>query len=276
VTVGNLPTGLKFTAKPVTAKVREGTKTVTVTNVPANTIYGVPTSVQTKTAKVTVTTSGKSKRVYELKITVDPLPAYAQGSFDGPVFLGDGTTNGVATLTVAANGKVSGSVQQIENGKNVKYTLTATSLSDYDLKSGVFTLQPTYKTGSVTKTIELRLAANEADDRFGVVTGGSDDFTLALYQNAWKNSETKDDRIVAPYVGSAAVEWMLDELKLTVKKNCKTGVVTIGGKVGGTSVSGSAQAYWVPEDEEHRAVIYIAPKGTAFGGMVEVIPVEFD
>jgi len=273
VTVGNLPTGLKFTAKPVTAKVREGTKTVTVTNVSANTIYGVPTSVQTKAAKVTVTTSGKSKRVYELKITVDPLPAYAQGSFDGPVNLEDGTTNGVATLTVAANGKVSGSVQQIENGKNVKYTLTATSLSDYDLKSGDFTLRPTYKAGSVTKTIELRLAANEADKRLGIVAGGSDDFTLALYQNVWKNSATKGDPEVAPEIVTR--KWTEDSLTLTLKKG---GVLSIAGKLTNAadgsqvSVSGTSQVFYVPEEDVYKAVIYLAPK-TKFAGLAEIIEI---
>ncbi|MBQ3806642.1 MAG: leucine-rich repeat protein, partial [Kiritimatiellae bacterium] len=106
ITVAGLPAGLKFTAKDI---VDAKTKAVTV---PANTIYGAPTTasaVDKKTGlpkpsdvKITVTTAGKSSVTYLVKLTVDPLPAWAVGSFEGPA------GNGSATMSVTAAGKVAG------------------------------------------------------------------------------------------------------------------------------------------------------------------------
>ena len=119
---------------------------VVVTNVPANTIYGAPTAaskVDKKTGaakpsevKVTVTTAGKSSQTYQIDATVDPLPAWAQGTFAGGVFSSTGgspvqggdenaqaarSTGGVVSLTVSAAGKVSGKAL----GDGLAYTLAA-------------------------------------------------------------------------------------------------------------------------------------------------------
>ena len=123
VKVAGLPSGLKFTDKPVTSKIGSGKTAVTVTNVPANTIYGAPTAASKtdkdgnpvpSTVKVTVTTAGKSSATYEIALTVDPLPAWAVGNFEG--FVNEGPTSdiysdtevGPATMSVTAAGKVSG------------------------------------------------------------------------------------------------------------------------------------------------------------------------
>ena len=109
VKVSGLPAGLKFAAKPVTSKIGTGKAAVLVTSVPANTIYGAPTAAsKTKTdkktgvttvtpsaVKVTVTTAGKSSQTYQIDTIVDPLPAWAQGTFSGGMGNGDwGTGNG--------------------------------------------------------------------------------------------------------------------------------------------------------------------------------------
>ena len=93
VKVAGLPSGLKFTDKPVTAKIGSGKTAVVVTNVPANTIYGAPTAAskidaKTKSAKpsevkLTVTTAGKSSQTYQIDTVVDALPTWAQGTFAG-------------------------------------------------------------------------------------------------------------------------------------------------------------------------------------------------
>ncbi|MBQ3808461.1 MAG: RHS repeat protein, partial [Kiritimatiellae bacterium] len=64
VKVAGLPAGLKFDAK-------------------SSAISGAPTAAKTSDVKITVTTAGKSSVVYLVKLTVDPLPAWAVGSFEG-------------------------------------------------------------------------------------------------------------------------------------------------------------------------------------------------
>ena len=120
VKVAGLPAGLKFAAKDI---VDAKTKKVTV---PANTIYGTPTSASTvdkKTGlpkpsdvKITVTTAGKSSVTYLVKLTVDPLPYWVVGTFNG------GSEVWQSTINVGANGKISGKYLQTFN-----YTLTFTS-----------------------------------------------------------------------------------------------------------------------------------------------------
>ena len=93
VKVAGLPAGLKFTAKDI---LKKGSKTEV--DIPANTIYGAPTAASKtdkdgnpvpSTVKVTVMTAGKSSATYEIDLTVNPLPAWAVGTFDGAVYAGD-------------------------------------------------------------------------------------------------------------------------------------------------------------------------------------------
>ncbi len=155
VKVTGLPAGLKFTAKDIMVK---GSKTEVA--IPANTIYGAPSAAskidkntgiaRPSTVKVTVTTAGKSRVTYPLELTVDALPAWAVGTFNGAATRGtavpavqngrDATParaspsatrcargirspSGVVSLAIAANGKISGKL--LESGKT--WTLSAAS-----------------------------------------------------------------------------------------------------------------------------------------------------
>ena len=263
VSVSGLPNGLKFTAKPVTAKVNG----VTVTNVPANTIYGAPTAAskpgKPSKVKVTVTTSGKSKAEYQIDLTVDELPAYAVGTFDGPVFAADGTTNGVVKLTVAKNGKISGTIQtNCVNAAAKKLTLSVASFANYDLVTGVFTLAPTYKDGKATVELPMTLAGAEVEE--GVTNGvvAVADESLVAYQNVLKGA-TKED-FDAPDLSAT-----YPNLTLTVAKD---GVLKVAGKVDGVSVSGSSQIYYDADEAGYRAVIYL-PSKKGFDGVAEIIAV---
>ena len=159
VKVAGLPSGLKFTDKPVTTKIGSGRTAVTVTNVLANTIYGAPTAaskVNAKTSevtpsavKVTVTTAGKSTQVYQIDAVVDALPAWAQGTFAGGM-----TDGGQVSLTVSAAGKTSGKAL----GDGLTYTLAAPYYAWFEMTDGVsnfladVTATWSYKEG--TKTIK--------------------------------------------------------------------------------------------------------------------------
>jgi hypothetical protein len=106
VKVAGLPAGLKFTDKDI---MKKGSKTEV--EIPANTIYGAPTAASKigrdglaapYQVKITVTTAGKVSQTYQVGIVVDALPAWAVGTFNG----------GLANVTVAANGKISGKLMK--------------------------------------------------------------------------------------------------------------------------------------------------------------------
>ncbi|MBR6733909.1 MAG: putative Ig domain-containing protein [Kiritimatiellae bacterium] len=106
VKVAGLPAGLKFTDKDI---MKNGSKTEV--EIPANTIYGAPTAASKigrdglaapYQVKITVTTAGKASQTYQVGIVVDALPAWAVGTFNG----------GLANVTVAANGKISGKLMK--------------------------------------------------------------------------------------------------------------------------------------------------------------------
>ena len=113
VKVTGLPAGLKFTDKDI---LKKGSKTEV--EIPANTIYGAPSAASKVDAKkglqpsevtFTVTTAGKSTATYRMKVTVDPLPAWAVGNFEGVAGAPD-SIRGSATMSVTSAGKISGKI----------------------------------------------------------------------------------------------------------------------------------------------------------------------
>ena len=271
VKVSGLPSGLKFTAKDIMVK---GSKTEV--DIPANTIYGAPTTASSidkatnqpkpSKVKVTVTTSGKSKVEYQLNLTVDPLPDYAVGTFDGYVVAAGVTANGVVKLTVAKNGKISGTIQTNCLGAAAKkLTLSAASFASYDRDSG-FTLAPTYKDGKVTVGMPMTLSDSGAvveKKEVGVIDGES----LFAYQNVLKG--TAATAFDAPTLKA------YPDLVLTVQKD---GVLKVAGKVPDNSgkpisASGSSQIYYDADEPGYRAVIYLSSK-KGFDGVVEIIEVQ--
>jgi hypothetical protein len=278
VKVSGLPSGLKFTAKDV---VDSKTKQVTV---PANTIYGAPTAaskadgkggVKPSDVKITVTTAGKSSITYLVKLTVDPLPAWAVGTFDGEVGNGElGTGNGksgTVALTVAANGKISGKV--LADG--LTWSLAATSFDAVDLESEspVFLATVIGKSGKEIVTNEVAVTSAVVDE-IEVGVASSDDWTG--YQNLWKRADTKT--AMPLFKSNIVVDYPLGEpgdlnntVKLTFKKD---GAVAFAGKIGGASVSGSSQL--VKTEDGWQVTLYAPPKATAkppFDGFCETFAV---
>ena len=165
VKVAGLPAGLKFTDKPVTAKVGTGAAAVVVTNVPANTIYGAPSAaskvdknkgVVPTDVKITVATAGKSSVTYILKLTVDPLPAWAVGNFEGVA------GSGSATMSVAASGKVSGKIALM--GTNWTFKADAFAKESETVGATNFVLNLAAASGKVTGDLALTLSALPTED----------------------------------------------------------------------------------------------------------------
>ena len=270
VKVAGLPSGLKFTAKPITTKVTSGTGaakvTTIVTNVPANTIYGAPSAasksdkngnVTPSKVKVTVTTAGKSKAVYEIALTVDPLPALAAGEFSGLALTkirkdGIVTTTrwGSASLTVGSAGKMSG--KMIVNGTNCTFTAAS-----YDS----FRKGTTEDDWQATATCSLKIGKQVVPMGLTVVAGGAsveeDDLTAGLFRNSWKDKGA--DPVPEEYQGTYSVKLASDRfrtgyLSLTVDKK---GAVKVAGKApDGTALS--ATATLVPAVDPEGAAYYFA------------------
>ena len=279
VKVSGLPSGLKFTAKPVTSKIGSGKTAVVVTNVPANTIYGAPTAasktdkngVKPSDVKITVTTAGKSSITYLVKLTVDPLPAWVVGSFDGPVD-GDG---GTVSLTIATSGKISGKI--LEGGKT--WTLSAGQFNHVEHVEQVGGSDVFYATvvGKAGKEVVTNSVVVAAEDGVGVATGTFDaqlstlnsqlsTYTWTAWQNLWKRTDTKAGMPV--FKKNFEVEHCFGEVgdknntvKFTFKKD---GVVSFSGKKDGVSVSGSAQIVLVGYDKDdaplYQITVYAPPK----------------
>ena len=296
VKVSGLPAGLKFTDRPVTSRIGSGKTAVTVTNVPANTIYGAPTSpsrttVDRKTGavtvtpsavKLTVTTAGKSTQTYQIDTVVDALPSWAQGAFAGGAVDG-----GQASLTVSAAGKVSGKV--LSDG--LVYTLAAPYYSSFETAADIsnfvasVTANWSYKEGAKTvKTNDVvRLVVQ--DNGIGGCAAVEDwmgAYTVNWKIEPWKTLGKSFDRNTLTYAiladgavsesGEDVSEPLGDYVTGRVTlKFAASGSVTVSGEfVTGynektkkyATVRASGSATLVPVNEEQCAVfIYLTPKG---------------
>ncbi len=236
VKVAGLPAGLKFAAKDV---IDSKTKEVIV---PANTIYGTPTAaskvdartgaVKPSEIKITITTAGKSTVNYIVTTTVDPMQDWAVGTFEGSATEGDG----LATITVASTGKISG--KSIYGG--LTWTLTGAYFDEYDDYANRYTATITGKSGQATFTEKLTLFKNEDVGGFAMV-GESPATVAEVVQYNWKAEPWKS--ISANFGGALSFGKDVDEacpgtVKLTFKKN--TGAVAIQGQFGSYKATASA------------------------------------
>ena len=260
IKVAGLPAGLKFAAKPVTAKVGSGKAAVVVTNVQANTIYGAPTAaskIDKKTnaakpseVKVTVTTAGKSSQTYQIDTVVDALPSWAQGTYSGGGHAGRVTLPaGQVSLTVSSAGKISGKAL----GGGLTYTLAAPYYSGFALEDdgeGVYsnfladvTASWSYKEGSKTiKTNDVVLLTVQ-DNGIGGVAAVEDWFeayTVNWKIDPWKTLGKKFDKKTIAYTilsGGSIIDG--DEAATTALGEEVTGRVMLKFTASGSvSVSG--------------------------------------
>ena len=266
VKVAGLPSGLKFTDKPVTSKIGSGKTAVTITNVPANTIYGAPTAasktakdrktgaltVTPSTVKFTVTTAGKSTQTYQIDTVVDALPTWAQGTFSGGLFndgpLGDRALPcGTVSLTVDAKGKTSGKAL----GDGLTYTLAAPYYSGFALdenQSSNFLADVTatwsYKEG--TKTVKTNdvvqlIVQDNGIGGYAVAEDWFEAYTVNWKVEPWKTLGKSFDKKTLTYAILADGTFSEDEDVLTsalgeevvgrvTLKFAATGAVSVAGE----------------------------------------------
>ena len=182
VKVSGLPAGLKFTAKDI---MKKGSKTEV--EVPANSIYGVPTKAGPYVVKITVTTAGKNSFNYAIYGDVNPLDAWAAGQFEG--FGGVELFQGPVSLTVAANGKISG---RFSSANGTVWTLSAPYFYACDSDDGEYHASVTCKSGKTERLQELTISEPENPIGDAVVKMDGDLDKMELYQTFWKNEAWKD------------------------------------------------------------------------------------
>ena len=291
VKVAGLPTGLKFTDKPLTAKIGSGKTAVVVTNVPANTIYGAPTaaskidrngSVTPSKVVFTVTTAGKSTQTYQIDTFVDALPLWAQGTFSG-----GGIDCGQVSLTVSAAGKTSGKAL----GEGLTYTLAAPYYTGFELMEGVsnfladVTASWSYKDGTKaikTNDVVQLVVQDNGIGGYAAVDDWFEAYTVNWKVEPWKTLGKKIDKTTMAYAILPGGSFSDTEDVLTsalgadvtarvTLKFAAGGAVAIAGEfVTGfdeskqkyTTVKATGSATLVPSDAGHGEVfIYLAPKG---------------
>ena len=180
VKVTGLPAGLKFTAK----EILDSHKNPIVS---ANSIYGVPTKAGPYTAKITVTTAGKNSFSYAVYGDVNPLDAWAAGPYEGSG--GPGLSPGPVSLTVAANGKISGKFFSIDG---TVWTLSAPHFYACDSDDGEYHASVTCKSGKTERLEELTIREPKNPIGEAVVKMDGDLDKMDLYQTFWKNEVWKD------------------------------------------------------------------------------------
>lgn len=167
----------------------------------AYSVVGVPTTaskvdksdnVKPSVAKFTVTTAGRNARTFVVEIAVSPLPTWAVGSFDGAVQMGD--IVGAASMTVAANGRVSGKYGLC--GTNWTFSASGyTEFIDDDIETNrLFALDVMAKSGRMLR-----------DLRIEVTPGWMADIVAYRFPDAWIMEE--DARA---YAESLGMSWPYD------------------------------------------------------------------
>ena len=274
-----------------------GLKLVQDKNTKAYSITGVPTKAGTYTVTFTATKKGEANQVATITLNVEAAPEWAVGTFAGWVA---GTRDacpyqGSATMTVAANGKVSGKIAL--DGTN--WTFKADSYSRVDRVERVegdvetnFVVEAVATAGKAKRAMELRVAsggfietalpgggghAGRVTLPNGVVTGTmGDDCDVRMWRNVWK------DKATAAAAKAEIANWegvytlSLDPgpdygsgyLSLTVGKD---GNVKATGKLADGTSARATSPLMYDEDNGWFAYLYVAPnayKGGAFAAAV--------
>jgi len=225
-----------------------GLKLVQDKNTKAYSITGVPTKAGTFTVTFTASKKGEKNQVATITLETVALPDWAQGTFAGLVQAYGAAqygedAYGSATMTVGANGKVSGKISLM--GTN--WTFSATSYARSDGGDN-FEVEAEAKSGKAAMPVWLSVhkeypgildetIVNSAAEGW---FESSQTATLSLWRNVWKDksSAAAAKAEIARWEGLYTVS--VDDggyLSLTVGKD---GTVKAAGKLSdGTSVSAS-------------------------------------
>jgi len=226
-------------------------------------ISGVPTKAGTFKPTITVKSAANTKlKASSRKITIAiaKLPAWARGSFSGPMYLMlryYSDIVGQATLSVGATGKISGKF--VVHGTN--WTVAVSSYSAESESDGGLLVASGMVTRKVGKTTykqpwTWQLEEPEVDaDRFSVGMQNDGEHEFYVVRNNWKDAGPAI--LLRDWVG--AYDWLAPDgakLALTVGNG---GIVKVTGTLGnGRKLSLSTPLLMEYEDMEY-VLIYAPP-----------------
>ena len=272
-TATSLPTGLKI--DPVTGA-----------------ISGVPTKTGPFSVKLNASGESGSAAQQTYAFTVEALPAWAQGTFDGNAHLsvsvpGAETADefpGTAAMSVTAQGKITGKISC--GGTN--YNFTAPSYSPTGEGFGMLAFEADAKAGNTTLPVHMLIGSVQVDlpdygvsPALGVASGCSGlslpygDCDVNLWRNIWKDLGMT--AVATNYTGYYTSTLPGGEgygsgyLAFTVDR--AGGVKTAGKLADGTAVSLSGSLV-MNEGGAVRVILYTAPtayKGGCFFGVAEFV-----
>jgi hypothetical protein len=255
VTVTGLPAGLTF-------------------NAAARAIMGAPSAAVTNRAVlVTARNVNKTPCVLTIRITVDPLPLWAQGTFAGACALRGGAEPGTAQMTVTAQGRVAGRL----SAAGTNYTFSAASYTNglplrfTAVAAGGQAKMP------LTVIVTHPETVPEAPAGLGRVEGwldGSEETRadVLLYRNVWKDAGMA--AVATNYTGyytsslPGTDDYGSGYLALTVDK---VGGVKSAGKLADGTVVSQSGSLLLDENQRVFAVLHSAPAaykgGCLFGAL---------
>ena len=242
VSVKGLPAGLKY-------------------NAAAMLISGVPT--KAGLFNTVITAAGLAP--LSVAITVEGLPVWAQGTFNGDVWLEeDGYVGGSATMTVTAAGKISGKLAF--GGKTYPFSAPSYTYGG----NGSVGVETTVKIGTSVVDLWLDIAPVEIPERVGAaaqtlsdVYGGMNggEYGVYLLRNVWKEVGAA---ALAPFIGYYTAtlpgndEFGSGYLTFTVDK---TGKVKTSGKMADGTVVSLSGTLLLDDWGDVGTVLYSAPAG---------------
>ena len=232
VSASGLPTGLKL----VSTAVKIGGKTV-------GTLYavrGVPTKEGEYFVTFKTTLNGMTT-VNTAAFAVKPLPAWAQGTFDGGAD-SSFAVGGQVTLTLSKAGKLSG--KWLSEGKS--WTLSAPSYDRYDETVGAYVAKLVRKTGSGKTAVIITNELTVAED--AELVGMATNELFLAYRSNWKTEPWKT--VAKGFAKGGEVVWHphddsgdISTNDLITLKFAATGKVTVKGKFA-KSVSEKGKVSW--------------------------------
>ena len=262
--VSGLPAGLKL-VKGTDGYAISGTPTT------ASSVIKGTDARKPSIAKIKVVSGGNTV-TYGIAVIVDPLPAWACGSFYGVAT--QGASVGAANMTVSAKGAISG--KYVEHGTNWAFKVTGYAEYRKDkpaVLSHSFTVRATAKCGmKLTRPVELTVTPGYDETtllNFSCAEGG-DGFgaELEMYRNPWA-----DKGVV---IGFATGTFRLEADLIGVSaKVTSAGKVTFSGELGGKSVSASSyvKLLWDSDRGYHYAADLVIPTAKANPGIWERVEI---
>ncbi len=269
VTVAGLPTGLKAMLDV------SGGRNATVVRIAG--VPTAPTPAGNPPARVTVTAANVAERPVTNTFTVDvvPLPAWAQGTFNGVAWR-DWHGSGAASMNVTALGGVSGKLSLWDS----TYSFSAKS---YAFRHGedAFMITATATVGRASLPVFLVVTLPEIRDPYGIVPATlglvrenlASDLEVTLYRSVWKEpgmATVLAERFTGYYTATLPAGTACGNGYLAFTVDKAGGVKTAGRLADGTAVSQSG-ALILNEEGRVFTVISAAPAAYEGGGLFGLV-----